>query len=330
MKPEQLLGAEWTARLDRLTLSTARRVRGTRQGRRRSRELGASLEFADYREYSPGDDVRRFDWSVYGRTGRKVVRQYLDEQELQVTLYLDCSQSMAFADEGAPTQSRHASHLADEPAPTKLLHASRLADESPPTKLLHASRLAASVGYMALAGYDRLGVYRVGARVGEGLPLLRGRPAVHRMLNFLAASEPEGRGDLAEAFGERSRLPKLPGMAWVFSDCWTERGEEELEEALARLQAARQEVVLVQVVTRGEIEPRLSGDLKLIDAELGTAKEAALTGRLLEAYEREFAAYRGRLAEFCARRGIAYVLAPTDVPVREIVLGTLREQGWVR
>ncbi|WP_172252030.1 DUF58 domain-containing protein [Saccharibacillus deserti] len=300
MKPEELLSAQWTSQLDRLTLSTARRVRGTRQGRRRSRELGASLEFADYREYSPGDDVRRFDWSVYGRTGRKVVRQYLDEQELQVTLYVDCSQSMDFA------------------------------DESSPSKLLHASRLAASIGYMTLAAYDRLGVYRIGEKVGEGLPLLRGRPAVYRMLNFLAGSEAQGRGDLAEAFAERSRLPKLPGMTWIFSDCWTERGEEEMEEALARLQAARQEVVLVQVVTRGEIQPKLRGDLNLIDAELGTSKEAALTGRLVEAYEREFAAYRGRLAEYCARRGIAYILAPTDVPVRETVLGTLREQGLVR
>lgn len=300
MKAEELLSADWIARLDRLTLSTAKRVRGTRQGRRRSRELGASLEFADYREYSPGDDVRRFDWSVYGRTGRKVVRQYLDEQELQVTLYLDCSRSMGFADENGPT------------------------------KLLHAARLAASVGYMTLAAYDRLGVYRVDERIGDGLPLLRGRPAVHRMLEFLAASEVGGRGNLTEAFAERSRLPRLPGMTWIFSDCWTETGEQELEDVMARLQAARQEVVLVQVLTRGEMEPKLTGDLKLIDAELGTAKEAALTGRLVEAYEREFAAYRARLAEFCSRRGIAYVLAPTDVPPRELVLGTLREAGLVR
>ncbi|MEJ8306761.1 DUF58 domain-containing protein [Saccharibacillus sacchari] len=300
MKPEELLGADWIARLNRLTLSTGQRVRGTRQGRRRSRELGASLEFADYREYSPGDDVRRFDWSVYGRTGRKVVRQYLDEQELQVTLYMDVSQSMAFADDGGAS------------------------------KLLHASRLAASIGYMTLAAYDRLGVYRVDERIGDGMPLLRGRPATHRLLEFLAASEAGGRGDLAEAFKDRSRLPKLPGMTWIFSDCWTERGEEELEEAVARLQAARQEVVLVQVLTRGEIQPRLSGDLKLIDAELGTFKEAALTGRLIEAYEQEFTAYRGRLAEFCARRGVAYVLAPVDVPLRETVLGTMRELGLVR
>ncbi|MDO3408658.1 DUF58 domain-containing protein [Saccharibacillus sp. CPCC 101409] len=300
MKAEELLGADWTARLDRLSLSTGRRVRGTRQGRRRSREMGASLEFADYREYSPGDDVRRFDWSVYGRTGRQVVRQFLDEQELQVTLYLDCSESMAFADEGGPD------------------------------KLSHAARLAASIGYMTLAAYDRLGVYRFGERIEGGLPLLRGRPAIHRMLSFLAESRAMGRGNIASAFADRSELPKLAGMSWIFSDCWTERGEEELEETMARLQAARQEVVLVQVLTRGEIQPKLSGDLKLIDAELGTYKEAALTGRLVEAYEREFAAYRSRLAEFCARRGISYVLAPTDVPLGETVLQTMRGIGLIR
>ncbi|MCQ4086770.1 DUF58 domain-containing protein [Saccharibacillus sp. JS10] len=300
MKNQPLLEADWIAQLDRLTLSTKQRVRGTRQGRRRSKELGVSLEFADYREYTPGDDVRRFDWSVYGRTGRKVVRQYLDEQELQVTLYVDHSQSMQFGDEHGYS------------------------------KWLHSAKLAASIGYMTLAAYDRLAIYRVDDEINEGLPLLRGRAAAHRLLSFLEHTEVSGRGSLSEAFQNTAKLPKLPGMTWIFSDCWTESGEAELEEAIARLQAARQEVVLVQVLSREEIQPSLTGDLKLIDAELGTFKEAAITGRLIEAYEKEFAAYRGRLAEFCARRGVAYVLAPIDVPLREIVFGRCRELGLIR
>lgn len=91
---DPLLPPSLIPRLERLSIASKRRVRGTTQGKRRSGRLGASLEFADYREYAPGDDIRRFDWGVYARTGRPFVRQYWDEQELHVNLYLDVSASM--------------------------------------------------------------------------------------------------------------------------------------------------------------------------------------------------------------------------------------------
>ena len=92
-----LLPPEWLPRLERLSLGAKRRVAGTLQGKRRSCRLGSSLEFADYRVYAPGDDVRRFDWGVYSRTGKAFVRQFMDEQELTVSLFVDCSASMGAA-----------------------------------------------------------------------------------------------------------------------------------------------------------------------------------------------------------------------------------------
>lgn len=97
MSAEYLLPPDWMVRLERMSLGSAKRVAGTLQGKRRSSRLGSSLEFADYRPYAPGDDIRRFDWGVYARTGKPFVRQFMDEQELMVSLYVDCSASMDFA-----------------------------------------------------------------------------------------------------------------------------------------------------------------------------------------------------------------------------------------
>lgn len=104
MSAEYLLPPDWMVRLERMSLGSAKRVAGTLQGKRRSSRLGSSLEFADYRPYAPGDDIRRFDWGVYARTGKPFVRQFMDEQELMVSLYVDCSASMDFA--GGPGDGR--------------------------------------------------------------------------------------------------------------------------------------------------------------------------------------------------------------------------------
>src|SRR5690606_29495617 len=116
--------------VERLLPAARGRVRGTQQGKRRSGMFGASLEFADYRPYAPGDDIRRLDWNVYGRTGRAYIRQYWDEQELNATFYLDVSRSMR-KDDGQTDASGAGN------------------------KLVHALQLAALVGYAALCGDDR-------------------------------------------------------------------------------------------------------------------------------------------------------------------------------
>lgn len=117
--------------VERLAVAASGRTRGTQQGKRRSGALGSSLEFADYRAYVPGDDIRRLDWNVYGRTGRAYIRQYWDEQETDVTFYLDVSRSMRF-EPGKP-----------ETNPDTW---------SDTNKLLYAARIAACAGYAALCG----------------------------------------------------------------------------------------------------------------------------------------------------------------------------------
>ena len=169
-------------------------------GKRRSRRLGSSLEFADYRVYAPGDDVRRFDWGVYSRTGKAFVRQFMDEQELTVSLFVDCSASM-----GAVMSSSSELSAAD-PAGTK---------ESP--KWLLARQLAASIGYMALSSYDRLQIACYSRSINARLPIMRGGLGPSPV--FVPARGRNGRrGQFGRSACGSWRTPRQPGMTWVFSD----------------------------------------------------------------------------------------------------------------
>lgn len=313
-----LLPPEWMTRLERLSLGARTRVAGTLQGKRRSRRLGSSLEFADYRLYTPGDDVRRFDWGVYSRTGKAFVRQFMDEQELMVSIYVDCSASM-----NARTSTTSLDSSLSKGGNTSK-------EDSEGAKWLLARQLAASIGYMALSSYDRLQVACYSRTLDSRLPVLRGKGAAHRLFSHLQQAPTGGDGSLAAALSVPGALPRLPGMTWIFSDFWLEGGEEELSRSLSLLAGAGQETVLVHVLSREELEPRLSGDLRLVDSERMTGKEVAITGRVLDAYREELENYRQMLARVCAERGMTYVLIPADMPLQEAVFGILAGAGLVK
>ncbi|HEY2492108.1 MAG TPA: DUF58 domain-containing protein [Paenibacillus sp.] len=310
MNGHDLLSSQLLPRLERLSLGAGRRVAGTLQGKRRSRRLGSSLEFADYRPYSPGDDIRRFDWSVYARTGKPFIRQFMDEQELMVSLYVDCSTSMDFGERKAKANTDGASEV--------------------PTKLLYAKQLAASIGYIALCSYERLQAVNYSRSLDSRLPILRGRGAIHRLFQFLEEAPVGGEGSLAACLSEPGAIPRLPGMTWIFSDFWLSEGEEEIGNALSRLAGAGQEVVLVHIVSQEEMNPTLSGDLRLVDSEIGTGKDVSLTGKVLQTYKKEWESYQHFLSSYAAERGISYVLIPNDTPIEEAVFGILAESGLVR
>lgn len=314
-----LLPPEWLTRLERLSLGARTRVAGTLQGKRRSRRLGSSLEFADYRLYAPGDDVRRFDWGVYSRTGKAFVRQFMDEQELMVSIYVDCSASM---------NARTSTSLLDSSTSSGTPVSGGM--DSGGAKWMLARQLAASIGYMALSSYDRLQVACYSRTLDSRLPILRGKGAAHRLFAHLQQAPTGGDGSLAAALSVPGALPRLPGMTWIFSDFWLEGGEEELSRSLSLLSGASQETVLVHVLSREELEPRLSGDLRLVDSESLTGKEVAVTGRVLDAYREELENYRQMLARVCAERGVTYVLIPADMPLQEAVFGILAGAGLVK
>lgn len=297
-----LLDPALMRRLDQLSIAAKSRIRGTMQGRRRSKDMGSSLEFADYRLYTPGDDTRQLDWHAYGRTGKPFIKLFMDEQELQINLWLDASESMNYggkAGENARGES----------------------------KWDYALQLAAGIGYLTLNRYDRVSAAAFTTTMTKQLKLLRGKGSSHRLFEFLQSCSAQGKGDIGAVFRNGSVLPRQPGMTWLFSDFLYEDG---VEEALKYLLAAKQEVVVVQVLAREELDPGFSGELRLIDSESKEVREVAMSSKVLQAYREAARAYTQSLRAFCHERGMTYLLAVTDVPVSDFLLGELRRGGLIR
>ncbi|GAA3403865.1 DUF58 domain-containing protein [Paenibacillus hodogayensis] len=293
-----LLDSQSLLRLERMTVMAKNRISGTMQGKRKSRQTGASLDFADYRLYAPGDDIRQIDWNAYGRSGKPFVKLFHDERELLVRIWVDVSASMDTG--GGPDGADGVS------------------------KLMHAKKLAASIGYMALAGYDRVAAGVFGERVAGTLPTVRGKASAQRLFRFLEEAAPAAAGDIRQALTEPLALPRQPGMTWLFSDFLYENG---VQDALNRLLAAKQEVAVVQVLSPEELYPDFEGDLRLVDVETGLGKEVAMSSRVIKAYKEALDEYTGGLRAFCHERGIAYALAPTNVPALEWIATTMRQTG---
>lgn len=280
--------------VERLRLAGGSRIRGTMAGKRRSVSLGGSQEFADYRPYSAGDDIRRLDWNVYGRTGRAYVRQYWDEQELHAHIYMDATRSMAFLGGAEASKGQY------------------------------ALRLASLLGYAALNSDDRISVKHFDeSGMTSELPSLHGRAAFMKLFRHMAShfltefnDINNLASDLSVPFRKPGALPRRSGVAWLFTDAMYERG---VEETLIALTAAGQDIVFVHLLSPEEMNPSLSGELKLIDSELGTGKEVAFSEGLLKEYRKAVKQYQIVLKRMCAEKGAAYVFVDTSRPLLDVI-----------
>src|SRR3990172_9870234 len=160
-----LLPPDLLAQLERLELVTRKIFRGRMKGERRSKRKGQSVEFADFRAYVPGDDLRTIDWNLYARLDKLIVKLFLEEEDLHFYTLIDESRSMDFGE---------------------------------PTKLDYAKQLAAALGFVGLVRMDRVKIETLGQGLHEHGPVLRGRKSVWRMLDYLHSIQPGDAVPLAE------------------------------------------------------------------------------------------------------------------------------------
>lgn len=294
MTAEPLLESSFLRKLDRLAIVTRRAMAGDTQGERRSPRRGASVEFADFRPYAPGDDIRQIDWNLYARAERFYLKLFVAEEELAVHLLVDTSASM---------------------------------DWGSPNKLRYARQLAGAFGYIALANLDRVSVTAFGAGPGAGqLPGVRGRRGAVPLLGFLQRLGPGTGGDLTKACQRYAQTAGTPGPLLLCSDLL----DAGWKEALSALAARPFEITVMHTLAPQELEPELDGDFKLVDVESGAPVEISADLDLLRRYRENLATWRAEIDSFCAGRGIAYIPVDTAVPVEEFVLGRLRRRGVLR
>ena len=297
MSPTQsppLLDPQFLARLEQLELVSRKIFLGLMKGERRSKRKGQSVEFADYRNYVKGDDLRFLDWNLFARLDRLFIRLFMEEEDLHFYVLIDNSLSMDFGK---------------------------------PTKLHYAKQVAAALAFVGLVNMDRVVVEVFNERLTQSLPAVRGRKSLWRVLDFLQKVEPAGPSNLRESLRKFSIKSSGKGIVVLLSDFMDKGG---YDDALRYLVARQFDVYAIQVLSQEEIEPEIVGDLKLIDIEDADEAEITVSGPLLKKYKQNLAAFRGTLNDFCVRRGITYLFTSNQVPFDRLVLTYLRQRGLVK
>jgi len=282
-------------KLEQITL-IAERVRvGVMKGERRSRKRGSSIEFADYRNYTQGDDLRRLDWNVFARLERPFIKLLEEEEDLTIHLLVDISLSMDWPDQGGDLN-----------------------------KFRYALRLAAALGYIGLVAGDRLFVTLLCSNGNLSWGPYRGRQNALPFFQFLESTQASGITDLNVALRNYSHHGRRPGLLFVLSDLLSPAG---YQDGLNALLSRGFEVGLIQLLSPDETAPPLSGDVKLIDIETGIDAEISLDLATVRAYRQRLATWQQEIAGFCSSRTVHYIPVTTDLPWERLVLQTFRARG---
>jgi len=289
-----LLDPDFMARLEQLDVVSRKIFAGKMKGERRSKRKGQSVEFADYRNYVVGDDLRFLDWNIYGRLERLFIKLFFEEEDLHVNVLLDMSKSMDFGE---------------------------------PAKSLYARRVAAAIAYVGLVNYNRVTLSAFSDRFGPQLAGVRGRRLIHQVLDYLAGLQADGVGNMADACRQFAIRHPQRGVVLLLSDFMDKGG---YEAGLRYLIGRHYDLYVIQMLSPEEIDPPLAGDLRLRDVEDDDVAEITVSRALLNRYKQNLNAYCAGLREFCTRRGATYLFTSTAVPFDQLVLNYLRRRGLLR
>jgi uncharacterized protein (DUF58 family) len=289
---EPLLSSELLQMLDRMSLVTRRSMAGRLAGNRRSPRRGSSVEFADFRPYSRGDDLRQLDWNLYARLERFFLKLYVAEEELTFHLLLDTSASMAYGE---------------------------------PQKAAYARRLMAAVGYLALQNGDRV---RLTLLAGDGHPLpgLRGKAAAAELFAALQQPSPPADGPLSVATRRAVQAMRNGGPLILCSDLLGDDWQETLRAFAAR----PADLLVLQLLAPQELRPQLSGDLQLQDVETGHQIDVTVDQAVLDAYQHRLDNWLIEVSDFCRPRGIVHQVVDSSLPLEGLLLEHLRRNGVIR
>lgn len=291
---DALLPPDLLAQLERLELVSRKIFRGRMKGERRSRRKGQSVEFADFRNYVAGDDLRFIDWNLYARLDRLFLKMYLEEEDLHFYALIDSSTSMEFGE---------------------------------PTKFQYAKQLAAALGFVGLCRADRVKIDTIGQSPHQPSPVLRGRHSAWRMTDYLQHLDSGENVSLTQGVRNFCLRNTGKGILVLITDLMDKEG---YEGALRYLVARNLDVYLIHVLSPAEIDPELAGDLRLIDCEDDDVAEITVSRPLIDRYRKTLAAFIEGAREFCNRRGITYIMANTQMPVASLVNNYLRQRGLIR
>ncbi len=290
----ELFDDEFQRKLETLAIVSRRVFAGRMRAERRTKKKGSGIEFADHRNYVPGDDFRYVDWNVYQRFGRLLVRLVRRRRRPQHLLHRG------------------------------LLHEHGLRRRQ---EVRPGASPAAALAYVGLANLDRVTIVAANDSIVARMPTTRGKGRIFRVFEFLRHVEPDGVTDLKDSLKTFVAQHKRRGLAVLISDLYDPAG---FEHGINVLRYNKFEPYVLHVVDPREARPTLKGDVRIYDCETGEEREITVTQKMLERMERAWNDYQAEIERFCVSRQVPYFVADVETPFDEQVLKVFRRGGFLR
>lgn len=270
-------------------------VAGMFGGNRQSKKFGSSCEFADYRDYVPGDDINKIDWNAYARFDKLYQKLYLDERQMHTRIYIDASRSM--------------------------IHGGK-------EKAEQAIKIAAAFAYLSVCEMDKVSIYAIhGKEIEEVIGGMVGKEAYINYINKLNNIEFIGDSHISDAILP-SNVGRGDGFSIVISDFLT---EDNYENAIDHLVTKKRDVLCVQVLASDEINPQIRGKMHLFDSENATKfYKKKIDNDIIKAYKAALKFVIERIKNYCEARGASYLLAPSNASIVEVFFGKLVDMGVLK
>jgi uncharacterized protein (DUF58 family) len=285
--------SEFLKKLEYLYIVSKKIFAGRIKAERRSTRRGVSVEFADYRNYTPGDDFRYIDWNAFARLDELLLKLYEEREDLHIYFLVDASQSMTYG-------------------------------ELP--KLIYAKRVAAALAYIGLSNLDRIGITAFNTTDINRLPTERGKGKIFTVLNFLDQINGTGETDMEHAFRNFVHMTKRRGLVVVISDLFDPKG---FTAGLNMLKFQKHDLFVIHIIDEKEAEPNLLGDYHLVDVETDQLRPVTINENHIKRYKALFNKYCDDLDRYCTQREISLVRTMTKAPFEELILRIFRIGGFV-
>ena len=289
-----MLSPEFLTQLDQLRIQCQKPFRGRFRGDRRSLNRGTGVEFADYRLYQHGDDLRYLDWNIYARLEKLFIKLFQADEELPVSILIDTSQSMQFGE---------------------------------PTKLHYAKQLAAALGYISLANSDRVVFYTLAERLTTALPATYGKSQFGRIQKALTTIETGGTTNLTECLQHLATHQPNAGVVIVLSDFLDAAGYAAGVNSLLGRGFA---LTLIHIQCEEEIEPPPTGEWRLEDAETGETKEITINEETITHYQNRQKEFCENLQSYCTKQGVGYIQIRTDFDFESVIMHDMQRAGFIQ
>ena len=288
---EKIFDAEFFKKLENISIKATMSMTEGTAGGRKSKVKGSSVEFSDFREYSPGDDFRRIDWNAYGRFDKLFIKLFMEEREALINIFVDCSRSMDFGEKN---------------------------------KGAMALRISGILTYFALNNLDRVCINKVQGNSLQEAHSYMGKSTFKSALAFMERTEFEGSTNLSEAIKKKDL--KNRGISIVISDFFTTGSIEEMIKYLAY---KKQQIIFIQVLCTEELSPGFGGEVRLIDSETGEEVNISITPKLLKAYNTKLSDMSVVIKEGVKKYGGTFMQVSSSNSLEKIIFEQFAREGII-